>query len=199
MSGDTPEMSELPLPDGSLHDDETDAAEVEEVPNTVRPTRTSDDQEECEQTCSQFFLDFDGLPEDQARRLQAQGLLSETRAVRLMRDKHVGYLLKVAKTKLTPRYPALASHPRFPPRSHNAAAAPPLRAGARPAERELRRARREPAVARLLDPPFARRACASLSSSFAARRASRHRSWAVVPPIESSRAVCRDTSGEPIA
>ena len=60
---------------------------------TVYPTRTSDDQEECEQSCAMHYQDWGSLPPAQQARLRNHGLLSDELEVKLMRDKHIGYLI----------------------------------------------------------------------------------------------------------
>ena len=55
---------------------------------------TLNDQRECEVNCSRYLRDFDAISDEQAASMTANGFMDERRRPRLMREKHVAYLVR---------------------------------------------------------------------------------------------------------
>ncbi|KAH8051775.1 prenyltransferase [Aureococcus anophagefferens] len=60
----------------------------------LRESLTLYEQEECEVACAKYLMDFEGIRDEQAARMESAGMLDDRRRPRLMRERHVAYLMK---------------------------------------------------------------------------------------------------------
>ncbi|KAH8073720.1 prenyltransferase [Aureococcus anophagefferens] len=60
----------------------------------LRESLTLYEQEECEVACAKYLMDFEGISDEQAARMESAGMLDDRRRPRLMRERHVAYLMK---------------------------------------------------------------------------------------------------------
>ena len=60
----------------------------------LRESLTLYEQEECEVACAKYLMDFEGISGEQAARMESAGMLDDRRRPRLMRERHVAYLMK---------------------------------------------------------------------------------------------------------
>jgi protein farnesyltransferase subunit beta len=59
-----------------------------------QPTATTRAQLETESTCSVFFVPLDNLPTHEIVQLQRTGFLNDQKQIRLLREKHIPYLMR---------------------------------------------------------------------------------------------------------
>ncbi|CAK4831769.1 unnamed protein product [Aphanomyces euteiches] len=88
-------------------------ATTRSLPTDDWPTATTRLQRETESSCTAFFVPMDSLPKSELHKLQMAGFISQDNQVRLLRDKHIPYLIRGLEY-LPPGYASMdASRPWF--------------------------------------------------------------------------------------